>query len=329
MKANTLISTARLVSAIVILGCLSATSFSQARHQRNGKIAFTSDRDGNREIYVMNPDGTNQTRITHNNLHDEQPTWSPDGTKIAFVSERQSGGYAIFVMNGDGTNRTEVTSKQLNPDFSLSWTPNGKQIVFADEIAAPFGTDIFVVDIDGTDRKNITNDLGRNFGPSLSPNGTRIHFTSFRDGNPWLYSIKPDGGDFMALPIGIADGFGDIHVDWSPSGRQIAFVVNRWDFWTAIFIANADGTNRRLFDECNCNADRYSPEWSPDGLKLAFSVVNQFQTPTGWDLDSEIWVKNLDGTGLIRLTEQGRNSSPSWRQLIVNTTGDGDREEGK
>src|SRR6267378_4222737 len=60
----------------------------------NGKIAFTSDRDGNREIYVMNPDGTNQVRLTNNQVVDDHPTWSPDGTKIAFVSEKTSGGFA-------------------------------------------------------------------------------------------------------------------------------------------------------------------------------------------------------------------------------------------
>src|SRR5437588_4855484 len=64
----------------------------------NGKIAFTSDRDGNREIYVMNADGTNQFRLTNNSVVDDHPNWSPDGTKIAFVSQRPSGGFAIFTM---------------------------------------------------------------------------------------------------------------------------------------------------------------------------------------------------------------------------------------
>src|SRR5215204_7094858 len=76
----------------------------------NGKIAFTSDRDGNTEIYVMDADGTNQTRITNNNIVDDHPMWSPDGMKLAFVSQREAGGFAIFQMNVDGTNRNEITS---------------------------------------------------------------------------------------------------------------------------------------------------------------------------------------------------------------------------
>src|SRR5256886_3193445 len=75
----------------------------------NGKIAFTSDRDGNPEIYMMNPDGTNQTRLTNNSIVDDHAMWSPDGTKLAFVSQREAGGFAIFQMNMDGTNRVEIT----------------------------------------------------------------------------------------------------------------------------------------------------------------------------------------------------------------------------
>jgi Tol biopolymer transport system component len=95
----------------------------------NGKIAFTSDRDGNREIYVMNADGTNQVRLTNNSVVDDHPTWSPDGTKIAFVSERISGGFAIFVMNADGTNKVEVTPLIFNATAYPIWDALGDELV--------------------------------------------------------------------------------------------------------------------------------------------------------------------------------------------------------
>src|SRR2546426_407431 len=95
----------------------------------NGKIAFDSNRDGNEEIYVINPDGTGETRLTNNPASDFSPTWSPDGTKIAFVSFRD-GFSAIYIMNADGTGQTRITN---NPegDSEPDWSPNGTKIAFA------------------------------------------------------------------------------------------------------------------------------------------------------------------------------------------------------
>ena len=75
----------------------------------NGKSAFASDRDGNNEIYMMNANGTGQTRLTNNSASDSDPAWSADGTKIAFVSNRD-GNFEIYKMNADGTGQTGVTT---------------------------------------------------------------------------------------------------------------------------------------------------------------------------------------------------------------------------
>ena len=93
-----------------------------------GKIAFRSDRDGNGEIYVMNADGTNQTRLTNNSAEDIWPSWSPDGTKIAFMSDRDGNG-EIYVMNADGTNQTRLTNNSAT-EYCPSWSPDGTKIVF-------------------------------------------------------------------------------------------------------------------------------------------------------------------------------------------------------
>ena len=85
----------------------------------NGPIAFTSTRDGNYEVYVMNADGTGQTNRTNHGALDYLPAWSPDGTKIAFTSTRD-GNYEIYVMNADGTKLTNLTN-HLAADSSPDW----------------------------------------------------------------------------------------------------------------------------------------------------------------------------------------------------------------
>lgn len=118
----------------------------------NSKIAFASTRDGNYEIYVMNPDGTNQTRLTNNNAEDAQPSWSPDGTKIAFDSYRD-GNLEIYVMNTDGTGQTRLTN---NPaiDGEPSWSPDGTKIAFASWRSG--GSNIFVMNSDGSNPVQLT-----------------------------------------------------------------------------------------------------------------------------------------------------------------------------
>ena len=148
--------------------CLSAFLFITAAIAQtptlraNGKIAFTSDRDGNREIYVMNPDGTGQVRLTNNNIIDDHPTWSSDGRKIAFLSQRASGAFAIFVMNLDGSGKTEITPVNYQPQcafcgFSISWSPDGSQLVFSEYI--PYTGTLIVVNADGSSRRNLASGI--------------------------------------------------------------------------------------------------------------------------------------------------------------------------
>ena len=150
---------------IALLICSGIPAFAQTPAPRaNGKIAFTSFRDGNPEIYVMDADGTNQTRLTNNSIVDDHATWSPDGQKLAFVSQRGDGGFAIFQMNSDGTNRVEITtlSNYVNTaawgviGFSMSWSPDGRKIAFQD----PYYDDIWVVEVETHVRQNLTNDGG-------------------------------------------------------------------------------------------------------------------------------------------------------------------------
>ena len=129
-----------------------------------GKIAFTSLRDGNEEIYVMNADGSDQTRLTYNPPYGNGcPCFSPDGTKIAFASKRD-GDYEIYVMNADGSNQTRLTNNGgLYPCFS----PDGTKIAFVSKRDRDY--EIYVMNADGSDQTNITNNPGGDYSPSWGP----------------------------------------------------------------------------------------------------------------------------------------------------------------
>jgi Tol biopolymer transport system component len=286
----------------------------------NGKIAFTSDRDGNPEIYVMNADGTNQVRLTNNSVVDDHATWSPDGTKLAFLSQRASGEFAIFQMHGDGTGKTEITPVSYQPPnnlgwdyWSMSWSPDGRQITFQDVRG------IYIVNADGSSRRFLTSGIQ----PAWSPDGSKILFSN----QPvffyfWLFTIRPDGTDLQALPG--AAPYVDTAPTWSPNGDRIVFQGWDWANFEDLVVANADGTNRQDFaygcyegpnrEIINpsgiCGGANF-PDWSPDGSKIVFCLDGY-----AYNVDPEIWVKNVTGDGLTQLTNTtGNNVNPSWQPL--------------
>jgi TolB protein len=180
------VSAMLLLSGLVLATQINQPAWAGTFPGPNGQIAFDSDRDTppdqeedenpNREIYVMNPDGTDQTRLTNNDEEDIQSSWSPDGEKIAFASNRD-GNLEIYVMNADGTDQTRLTNNDAI-DINPSWSPDGEKIAFSSDRDDDEGrNDIYVMDAtDGSDVTRLTDTDADDRQPSWSPDGEKIAF---------------------------------------------------------------------------------------------------------------------------------------------------------
>ncbi len=207
------------------------------------------------EIYAMNADGTNPVNLTRNPAHDSEPAWSPNGLKIAFKSDRE-GNDDIYTMNIDGSNQTRLTTNPA-PDQEPTWSADSTQIAFA-SYPGIVQREIYAMNANGSNQRNLTNHPeGENTSPAWSPNGTTILFISGRDGSGDLYRMNPDGSN----QVRVTTGYGHVlDPAWSPDSQQILFssdVEGNFDIYSAL----ANGRNvQRLTTHA---AHDTAPAWSP------------------------------------------------------------------
>jgi Tol biopolymer transport system component len=266
-------------SRLVNLTAGSGASDERANWRADGrKIVFMSDRETpsnptppglegpDFEIFVMNADGSNPTQITFNELDDEDPAWSPSGSRIVFVRDfiptRGEVDYDILTMQADGTGETNLTNSPGVLDHEPNWSPNGRKIAFARAPDSDSNNDIYKMSPDGSNVQRLTINALDNEFPNWSPTGRRIAFNSNRDDrrkeeNFEVYTMRAGGGDVTRLTFNKA---GDGLPAWSPNGRKIAFASDRAGS-PDIHTMRADGhnqvnrTNKKSFD--------YAPDWQP------------------------------------------------------------------
>lgn len=201
------------------------------------KVAFVSLRDGTfEEIYIMNSDGSGQTRLTTNNEVDLDPAISADGTKIVFASLRD-GNWEIYTMNSSGGNLQRVTNNTFR-DEQPSFSPDGSKIVFRSNRDGD--PEIYVMDANGANPTRLTNDTANDFEPVFSPDGARIAWRTSRDGNFEIYTMNVNGTNPTRLTNNSAI---DSDPTYSPDGSRIAFASDR-DGNVEIYYMNADGSGQ-------------------------------------------------------------------------------------
>lgn len=207
------------------------------------QIVFVSERDGNPEIYVMDADGSNQTRLTEEDAVDDMPVWSPSGAEIAFVSERD-GNPEIYVMNVDGSNVRRLTEDDA-VDQTPAWSPDGSKIAFvSDRDGNP---EIYVMSADGSNVLRLTENDSLDAMPAWSPDSSQIVFVSERNGERGFFSTLPEGGTPTAMNTG--DNAAWSNPAWSPDGQRIAFTAQNGETVELRSFNLPTSPDEPLFDE--------------------------------------------------------------------------------
>jgi Tol biopolymer transport system component len=269
----------------------------------------TSADEADDEICVVNADGTGMINLTDDSTDERAAVWSPDGTKIAFVRSPTPDDTDIFVMNADGTDMARLTTDRARlTDGSVIepqavWSPDGTKIAFV-KSSAPDDTDIFVMNADGSNPKNLTTSPDDEGSPTWSPDGRQIAFVRvFPAGEGQVYGktkifvMDADGGDQAQLLPGRTSR--ESTPDWSPDGEWIAFLSDGDIYVTQV--GDIDQW-RQLTDD---PVDDLYPTWSPDGTEIAFyRYESQYAT--------ELYKVDSDGSNETRLRDSAYPYGLTW-----------------
>lgn len=273
------------------------------------KLAFTSDRDGERmvgpvgdrgisNIYMSDYDGANQVRVTASRALDITPAWSPDGKAIAYTSYRTGFQDILvsYIFEGRLAHPMAGTSEKQN--FLPAWSPDGSKLAFTSNRDG--NSEIYVVNRDGSGMRRLTNHPMIDVTPTWSPTGNQIAFTSDRTGTPQIWVMNADGSELRKIT-------NEERCDrptWSVSpNNEIAYAARTGAGFDIKVYDVASHVVRTITDGIGSNE---SPAFSPNGRHIAFT-----STRAGKE---QIFVIDRDGKNLRQITRNGMNRYPNWSQ---------------
>jgi TolB protein len=263
------------------------------------KIAFVLKKGQNSDIYTINFDATDLSRVTNFQSLTLSPRWSPDGKNISFTSYR-NGNPDLYVKALNGAKVEKIASFD-GINLAGSWSRDGRKLLLT--LSKDGNEEIYAMDLSSRSLERLTYNFAIDVSPTWSPDNKRIAFVSNRSGSPQIFTMGADGGDVKRLTY---DGSYNTSPSWSPRGGRIAYEgLTNGRF--QIFTANEDGSSpvQLTFD----NIDHESPSWSPDGRYLVFSTRRGGK--------HKICVMNANGLNVRVLYESASGCmSPSWSPRI-------------
>ncbi|MCS6871835.1 MAG: hypothetical protein RML95_11020 [Anaerolineae bacterium] len=289
-------------------------------------ILFASERDGNREIYVMRPDGSNVRRLTYHPAEDDSPSWSPDKTRIAFTS-RRNGNFDIYVMDANGQNIRQITYNHGTFNDSPTWSPDGSQVAF---ISNKSGTaEIFVVNANGGTPRQVTRSaLGTQseaLTPAWAPDGGRFAYVSNQGSAALTLRIVDLNGVELFQYRDMPQDAEAVSPAWSGDGR-LAFGVNGGGYADIIVLDANNLSSSRLITSIN-NARLRALSWSPDGQQLVYVSVYRREATVGVIDVSRQSVRQLLSNESISAVSWGAPSHAILAQADAGSSGN-DRGDG-
>ena len=277
-------------------------------------IAFASSRDGNNEVFVMDPGGSGQVPRTETTAptSNQRPEVSPDGSRIVFSSNRD-GNFEIFVMDSDGQNVRQLTTTAAPVANSWPrWSPDGEWIAFHSGSGTNFH--IYRIRSDGMGLTQVTQaaDAAFNQFPAWSPDGTKLAIRRNTD----IYLIDSADG---ANPIRLtSQGTINQMASFSPDGTRIAFMSTRVGNAPSVFVMDVNGDNQENFTPrpldypSTATWTSRAPDWSPDGQDIYYTAVRSVENTNS---NEQIYVKPAGGGAEERLTSMGLNSEAAVRKV--------------
>jgi len=265
------------------------------------KIVFVSSRTGarNKEIWIMDPDGSNQKQITHFNSLSIQPAISPDSSKIAFTSYAK-GNPGIFVFSVDPVRQLPFYNQVASVNATPAFTPDGKQIVYSSSASGT--AQIYIANSDGSGLRRISSGNAIEVEPKINPKtGNEIAFVSGRSGPQQIYKMNMDGADVERLTPGEGEAS---NPSWNPDGQYLAFAWTRGYATGNFNIFVMDVATRKYTQLTHSEGRNENPCWAPDGQHIVFQSNRSGPY--------EIYSMLADGTQVQQLTTQGNNYSPVW-----------------